>query len=175
MPFEPGTMWLIAWRLWNSCKVAMHFMQDRKVGIRVTPILNHHHPTITIHARAALEVTKFLLRTYTLHAKRVRRRAANVLRCNHASRARQAKHQQQAMAYRLDLLLAATRVDCALSRICFDWRICQSNSSTVVLPTGGKLRFKPCATSRIPTLQYKSVPRSFLCVKQELPPPGSRK
>ena len=104
------------------------------MGIRVTPILNHHHPSITIHARAALDVTKLLLRTYRLHAKRFCRRAAKVLKCNYASRARQAKHQQQAMAYRLDLLLAATRVDCALSRICFGWRICEYNNSTVVPP-----------------------------------------
>ena len=35
-------------------------------------------------------------------------------------------------------------------------------------PSGGNGRRKLAATSRIPALQYKSVPKSFLCVKHKL-------
>ena len=35
-------------------------------------------------------------------------------------------------------------------------------------PSGGNGRLKLAATSRIPALQYKSVPKSFLCVKHKL-------
>ena len=61
--------------------VAMNVAQDREVGAHVTPILNHRHPTITIHVIAAMNV----IRTYMLHTKRVRCHAVKVLKCKYAS------------------------------------------------------------------------------------------
>ena len=60
------------------------------------------------------------------------------------------------------------RLDCAFSNSCFDWRSCQSRRAAVLQPSGGNGRLKLAATSRIPALQYKSVPKSFLCVKHKL-------
>ena len=51
---------------------------------------------------------------------------------------------------------------------CLDWRSCQSRRAAVLQPSGGNGRFKLEAIHRIPALQYKSVPNSFLCVKLKL-------
>ena len=59
-------------------------------------------------------------------------------------------------------------LDCAFLNSCFDWRSCQSRRAAVLQPSGGNGRLKLAATSRIPALQYKSVPKSFLCVKHKL-------
>ena len=60
------------------------------------------------------------------------------------------------------------RLDCAFLNSCFDWRSCHSRRSTVLQPSEGNGRLKLAATSRIPALQYKSVPKSSLCVKHKL-------